>query len=548
MMATPHNNVRRHSRHTSSIKRAPLLGALHLQLLLSILVATSNYCNFGSYSSDHEYGVGQQSSFKLFVECFSSPPPISSTSSRLSSLFSHRRAALKGSSFHNRHNRHHQQQPLHRADSTKSSSVHLHGATSNSAEVNASSATIPSTKKAYKKKRSTKKQSNNYSQKKYSKQKGAAAAAGGGSIPKHMMNAARQYNSQLTKCNSVSELLSSFMEQTSTTSSTTAGDNTSSATHLAGANKLNSVNFSTCLHRLARFAAKGSYSSTPSTSNMNQNDARKQVLSDPRFALLVCSMAEMASGVDASTSVKMGNEMVLQQWGTMKCGNNGVEGERMREADDVLNDIVGLSSGGGGGDTTKNDEGDDHNIIDVATVTVASRFEAAEQIMNQLSIPQTKNTFSSRECSNVCWALAKLRVSPPSSAFALGRVVVVGNHDENGSEKDFLSSRQFVSLDEMALDVVSSTLQVRMQLFEEARKRKSGGSSNGAWIPELSRLAGKVMDLIAVKIINEYGMRNDGSTSSRNTVFNPQEMASVLWAYAKSGERMMPCLVRLRRS
>eukprot|EP00577_Skeletonema_sp_RCC1716_P020016 CAMPEP_0113413844 /NCGR_PEP_ID=MMETSP0013_2-20120614/23680_1 /TAXON_ID=2843 ORGANISM="Skeletonema costatum, Strain 1716" /NCGR_SAMPLE_ID=MMETSP0013_2 /ASSEMBLY_ACC=CAM_ASM_000158 /LENGTH=316 /DNA_ID=CAMNT_0000300621 /DNA_START=62 /DNA_END=1009 /DNA_ORIENTATION=- /assembly_acc=CAM_ASM_000158 len=316
-MATPLNNVRRHSKRTSPIIRAPLLGVLHLQLLLSLLVTTSYYCNFGSYSSDHEYGVGQQSSFKLFVECFSSPPPISSTSSRLSS-FSHRRAALKGSSFRNRHHR--LQQTLHRADSIKSSSVHLYGATSNSAEVNTSSATIPSTKKAYKKKRSTKKQSNNYSQKKYSKQKGAAAAGGGGSIPKHMMNAARQYNSQLTKCNSVSELLSSFMEQTSTsTSSTTAGDNTSSATHLAGANKLNSVNFSTCLHRLARFAAKGSYSSTPSTSNMNQNDARKQVLSDPRFALLVCSMAEMASGVDASTSVKMGNEMVLQQW-RVKCG------------------------------------------------------------------------------------------------------------------------------------------------------------------------------------------------------------------------------------
>eukprot|EP00985_Skeletonema_marinoi_P001291 scaffold517_cov140-Skeletonema_marinoi.AAC.4 len=525
MMATPLNNVRRHSKRTSPIKRAPLLGVLHLQLLLSILVATSYYCNFGSYSSDHEYGVGQQqSSFKLFVECFSSPPPISSTSSRLSS-FSHQRAALKGSSFHNRH---HQQQPLHRADSTKSSSVHLYGATSNSAEVNTSSATIPSTKKAYKKKRSTKKQSNNYSQKKYSKQKGAAAAGGGGSIPKHMINAARQYNSQLTKCNSVSELLSSFMEQTSTSttatsSSTTSGDNTSSATHLAGANKLNSVNFSTCLHRLARFAAKGSYSSTPSTSNMNQNDARKQVLSDPRFALLVCSMAEMASGVDASTSVKMGNEMVLQQW-RVKCGNGGGDGEGMREADDVLNDIVGLSSGGG--DTTNGE--DDDNVL-----SVESRFEAAEQIMNQLSIPQTKNTFSSRECSNVCWALAKLRVSPPSSAFALGRVV--GNDDsENESGKDFLSSRQFVSLDEMALDVVSSTLQVRMQLFEEARKRKSGGSSNGAWIPELSRLAGKVMDLIAVKIINEYGMRNDGGTSSTNTVFNPQEMASVLWAYAKA--------------
>jgi hypothetical protein len=102
------------------------------------------------------------------------------------------------------------------------------------------------------------------------------------------------------------------------------------------------------------------------------------------------------------------------------------------------------------------------------------------------------------------------------------------------NKNDFLSSRQFVSLDEMALDVISSTLQVRMQLFDEARKRKLGSSSNGAWIPELSRLAGKVMDLIAVKIILDYGSRNDGGDGSGKEKFNPQEMASVLWAYAKS--------------
>eukprot|EP00579_Thalassiosira_antarctica_P012444 CAMPEP_0201922128 /NCGR_PEP_ID=MMETSP0903-20130614/10249_1 /ASSEMBLY_ACC=CAM_ASM_000552 /TAXON_ID=420261 /ORGANISM="Thalassiosira antarctica, Strain CCMP982" /LENGTH=307 /DNA_ID=CAMNT_0048459205 /DNA_START=89 /DNA_END=1009 /DNA_ORIENTATION=- len=114
-------------------------------------------------------------------------------------------------------------------------------------------------------------------------------------------NAARNYNSELTKCNSVSELLTSFMGQTSSSSNEPA----SAATHLAGANKVNSVNFSTCLHRLARFAAKG-----------NQlEEERKLVLSDPRFALLVCSMAEMASGCDASTSIKEGNG-VVERWNT----------------------------------------------------------------------------------------------------------------------------------------------------------------------------------------------------------------------------------------
>jgi hypothetical protein len=381
------------------------------------------------------------------------------------------------------------------------------------------------------------------------------------------MLAARMYNSQLTKCNSVSELLTSFMEQTSpsggSSSSATQSSSSmmSSTTHMAGATKVNSVNFSTCLHRLARFAAKGSYNSTPSqqqqqqqqqfssnnsnnsNNNSRSNDARKQVLSDPRFALLVCSMAEMASGCDACISVKDGNELLHQwkrQWGSSSGENGNTDnGELlgmggMKEADDVLNDIVGLAS------TTTSSNNDNHHDENVSTTTMTTRdrYNTAEQIMNQLSTLQTKNSFSSRECSNVCWALAKLRVAPPYSAFALGRV-----HDEsNGSSKggvgenknDFLSSRQFVSLDEMALDVISSTLQVRMQLFDEARKRKSGSSSNGAWIPELSRLAGKVMDLIAVKIILDYGSRNDGGDGSGKEKFNPQEMASVLWAYAKS--------------
>ena len=93
----------------------------------------------------------------------------------------------------------------------------------------------------------------------------------------------------------------------------------------------------------------------------------------------------MASGVDASTSVKRGNELVMERW-RGEIGGSSLEG--MREADDVFNDIVGLSGGSGS-------NGDDG-------VSVQCRFEAAEQIMNELSIPQTKDSFSSRECSNVC--------------------------------------------------------------------------------------------------------------------------------------------------
>ena len=98
----------------------------------------------------------------------------------------------------------------------------------------------------------------------------------------------------------------------------------------------------------------------------------------------------------------------------------------------------------------------------------------------------------------------------------------------------------------MSLDVLSSSLKIRNQLFEEARRRKSGVNtgSGGAWIPELSRLAGKLMDLFAVQIIQEYTSRRDAMNEGKENLsedgltngnthgkkgFNPQEMASALW-------------------
>ena len=550
---------------------------LHVILVLClVLLAVSN--NFNGDNGD----VGKllldgrrsssSSSSSLFVMCFSNSPPLStsrrSTSSASSSSIllsrdsaNRHHAALKGAASSLSSNSHHYFTDY---STTTTSSTALRSATSNSsADINAATSTSTTTNKA--KSSSTKKKTTKKVKRSPKKKQQYSQKKGGSS--NNSMAAARMYNSQLTKCNSVSELLTSFMEQTSpsgggssgggssATQSSTSSMMMSSATHMAGATKVNSVNFSTCLHRLARFAAKGSYNSTPSqqqqqqqqsssnnnnSNNNRSNDARKQVLSDPRFALLVCSMAEMASGCDARISVKDGNEL-LQQW-KRQLGSSGENGNTellgmggMKEADDVLNDIVGLDT------TTSSNNRDNNHRVSTTTMTTRDRYNTAEQIMNQLSTPQTKNSFSSRECSNVCWALAKLRVAPPYSAFALGRVHDDDDDDDDesasgggGNKNDFLSSRQFVSLDEMALDVISSTLQVRMQLFDEARKRKSGSSSNGAWIPELSRLAGKVMDLIAVKIILDYGSRNDGGDGGGKEKFNPQEMASVLWAYAKS--------------
>ena len=61
-------------------------------------------------------------------------------------------------------------------------------------------------------------------------------------------------------------------------------------TKMAGGGQLNSVNFSTALHRMARFCS------------YNQ-DIRKKTLMDPRFALFLCSLSEAMAGMDYTTSL-----------------------------------------------------------------------------------------------------------------------------------------------------------------------------------------------------------------------------------------------------
>lgn len=318
-----------------------------------------------------------------------------------------------------------------------------------------------------------------------------------------------------------------FMDQTSYRSkSYPDAEVTTAATHLAGARKVNSVNYATCLHRLARFASNTNY-------NNSDEDEWKKTLSDPRFALLLCSVAEMGARVDASLSVKEGKE-VVEKWEIDSMINID---EGMKAADDVLSDIVGASLGFDGV------ESDGRNSLQGDGMSEMERKrELAETSMSVLSDPKRKSAFSSRESSNICWALAKIRVAPPSQALPLGRIA--GMHHESGNE--FGDERSFVNFDEMCLDVLSSSLKIRNQLFEEARRRKSGanaGSGGGAWIPELSRLAGKLMDLFAVQIIVDYASRSDIEDETEVTTskmggykkgFNPQEMASVCWAFAKS--------------
>lgn len=340
--------------------------------------------------------------------------------------------------------------------------------------------------------------------------------------------AAKSFNSQLTKCNDSNELMTAFMTRTSANKSSPA----TSGTHLGGADKVNSVNFSTCLHRLARFASQNNQNRGSNhqqgrgqTGQRDQDDGRKQVLSDPRFALLVCSLAELAAGIKGDITVKDGNAEV-QMWRAEvdldKQFDNVADASELEEADEVFASVVGQAL------PTLSSKGS-------CVLDSSEREEVADKVMSRLSTQSKKSPFTSREASNICWALAKLRMAPPCTIYPLGRVVE--------SSDDRIPMRKFVSSNEMSLDVLSSSLKVRMALFEHARSRKLGGGTSGSWIPELSRLAGKIIDIIAVQIINDYFSRNVESdvngingpaVGRKKAAFNPQEMASILWAFAKS--------------
>lgn len=92
----------------------------------------------------------------------------------------------------------------------------------------------------------------------------------------------RKLNAQLVQCPDARAVLSLL--------ASTKG----SLTTYGGGGKLNSVNFSTSLHRIARHLQFNGSDNNIKNSNSCNNDGnnRSKILSDPRFALLVCSASE----------------------------------------------------------------------------------------------------------------------------------------------------------------------------------------------------------------------------------------------------------------
>jgi len=171
-------------------------------------------------------------------------------------------------------------------------------------------------------------------------------------------------------------------------------------TSRAGSGVLNSVNFSTAFHRIARHV-----------NNLQSDDPkndRATVLRDPRFALLVCSAAEA----------------------------------------------------------------------------------------------MLEDSFGAREVSNIAWAIAKLKVTPPQNVMPL---ILSNNLEERLAEKSD---------------------QIRDLIIEVAKNRRNnGGDSNPTpWIPPLAELSALMLDTISYRVIGV-----------NPNAFRLQEWANLLWALATTG-------------
>eukprot|EP00578_Thalassiosira_sp_NH16_P011333 CAMPEP_0181114140 /NCGR_PEP_ID=MMETSP1071-20121207/20719_1 /TAXON_ID=35127 /ORGANISM="Thalassiosira sp., Strain NH16" /LENGTH=162 /DNA_ID=CAMNT_0023198219 /DNA_START=50 /DNA_END=535 /DNA_ORIENTATION=- len=133
-------------------------------------------------------------------------------------------------------------------------------------------------------------------------------------------------------------------------------------------------------------------------------------------------MAEMAAGCDPTISIVEGNTIMGGYNGGVKQRKEDIVDvvDELEEADDVLNAIAGVTTRQQRG---TNDEADSRSI---------DNEESAQSIMARLKAPGGKNAF--RECSNVCWALAKLRMAPPGTALPVGRVVTLMEGEEEDDD------------------------------------------------------------------------------------------------------------------
>lgn len=213
---------------------------------------------------------------------------------------------------------------------------------------------------------------------------------------------------------------------------------------VAAGRTLNSVNFSTAMHRLARHAV------TATTSHYPQE--RAFILADPRTALLLASLAE--------------------------------------------------------------------------------------------TLAEDPQFFQSRELSNIGWALAKLKLPPPSTAMP----VLVGDGDFSTVDSLMQESRK--NLAKSAATVRTAVMQVAAERVAAQQQQQQGNdaaafttdTAANRWIPALSQLAGHVLDAIGATVLLA-----SSQSMPKQQQFELQEWSNLLWAWATAGrvdERVFGHVVR----
>lgn len=226
---------------------------------------------------------------------------------------------------------------------------------------------------------------------------------------------AKKINKELMSVNSAQEVLEIFIAK-------------GGAKGVAGNNVFNSVNFSTLVHRLARFALDTDHSQRKNSSHVKGKTAsngpsnRSAVLLDPRTAILLASLSE------ALVQPKS-NSML---------------------------------------------------------------------------------TFNNRELANLAWAIAKLKIVPPVDILPLVR------------------PNEHTSISDMEKDILITAKKVRTDVLSVAKERGTLSSAEeralvqNKWIPTLSQLSGKLLDIIAAQVLQ---ILDD---------FNSQELANLLYAFSSA--------------
>ena len=231
---------------------------------------------------------------------------------------------------------------------------------------------------------------------------------------------AKNLNSKIITCNLPSEVLSTFVES-------------GAARGIGGNDEMNSVNFSTSLHRIAKTCTmfrqyKKNYEEDDSPPVPTQKQLRTSTLTDPRFAILLCAVAE--------------------------------------------------------------------------------------------AFVQKKDVWSSRELSNISWALAKIDFVPDSENIPLA------SFKSFGRKEDIESSKAFKDADQALLN---ASKKLRESVMLAGKYKKSGNPDDYAeftkrWISQMRLLASILLDAIGLHV--QYNLIHE---------FKSQELANIIWALGTAG-------------